>query len=464
MVKIRNVVKAGLIANACLCFAKGKDKTWQRNMQKFILQPNVTVVEGQPQRMVYGSISMPQGSPWCHGDSTYWLVGHQLGETPQCYDLETNTWTTPMIAYMDLKDDLNDLDSHPPNIDRHDCTTFDLNRDGMPDIACSVGAGKGGGFGYTELYLTDLDGSLEKIESHGLQTHPSVRGRFIETLNNHADPENITHVFLSAYGTIRADGLVNHHTMYRMLEREPYFEEVSGPWNIPGKAARLAVVDWNGDGRDDLIVIDKKAWSAFFEQEPGGTFHELNYTQNSRNRKIVAARVADMDMDGINDLIVTTAARYWTHSDVFFPPEVKIFKGVNSKERFDFSETYFRMALPHEAPDIEIVDANQDGIPDIYVVLADKNEEAYCGHPLPWRLRPYPPENWTAPIDEAPDYLLMGMGIGQDEMEDRFLTIPMEFRLPGCGFLANRFGNNHTLLLANGDPGHPGSNAILKWQ
>jgi hypothetical protein len=39
-----------------------------------IFQPEVITVESHPSRQVFGSLSMPEGSPWCDGMPTYWLV------------------------------------------------------------------------------------------------------------------------------------------------------------------------------------------------------------------------------------------------------------------------------------------------------------------------------------------------------------------------------------------------------
>ena len=134
----------------------GNPASLASDLHHAIFQPNITIVESHPQRMVYGSISLPEGSPWCNGNKTFWLVGHQLYETPYCFNAGTMNWTTPEIAMMDLKDKMNDLDAHPPNIDRHDCTTLDVNKDGLPGIVCVVGADKGQGHGYSELYLTRM--------------------------------------------------------------------------------------------------------------------------------------------------------------------------------------------------------------------------------------------------------------------------------------------------------------------
>lgn len=427
-----------------------------------LMQPKITVIEQLPQRMNYGSLSSPEGSPWCGGNATIWLVGHQLDESPYCYDAEIGNWTMPFLSVLDLTDELNDLDAHPPNIDRHDCTTLDVNKDGLLDIVCAVGADKGKGRGYSELYLTQPDGSLQKVLRHGLQKHPTVRARFIEAIHNRVDEGNITHVFLSAYGTRRSDGEVNYHTMYRLIDGEPYFEEVLGPWNKPAKAKKLAVVDWNQDGRDDLIVMHHRNWTMFFEQEEGGTFRMLNMPRNYRTNRIISATVADVDMDGIPDLIVTTD-RYRKRVKEWNPPALKIFKGIDSPQRFNFSDFYFRATLPFSAPDVEVLDVNGDGIPDIYVVLTDTDtQDGYCGGPAPWRIKPYPPADWVAPLDEARDVLFIGKGY-QENLEDRFVSVIMEHTLPGCGFLVEQYGNNKTLLLANGDEGHPGTNVLLQW-
>jgi hypothetical protein len=424
-------------------------------------QPQITVVESHPQRLNYASISFPEGSPWCGGNATFWLVGHQLYETPYCYNAENKSWTTPEIAMMDMDGDLNDLSVIPPYIDRHGCSTLDVNKDGLLDIVCGVGAGKGNGLGYNELYLTQKDGSLQKVLRHGLQEFPYIRCRFVATLYNRVDPGNITHVFISAYGTYRTDGQVNWHTMYRLIDGEPYFVNVPGPWNVHAKVIQITVADWNQDGRDDLIVMHKNKATLFFEQQQNGTFLQVKYTRNYRTNRVRSARVADVDLDGVQDLIVTTSG-FRSRGRKWFNPSLRIFKGINAPERFNFSSFYFRTTLPYEAPDIEILDVNSDGIPDIYVILRDESKDMYCGQRMSENLKPFPPGNWTAPLDKANDLLFIGNGYTVNSSE-LFKSIEMNHVLPGCGFIARLFGDNKTMILANGDEGHVGSNAILKW-
>ena len=72
---------------------------------------NIITLEGHPSRQSAGIISLPDGSPWCKGNATIWIAGHQNTnvDTPYCYD--GNSWSRrPDIAAMDLLDFLNSKD------------------------------------------------------------------------------------------------------------------------------------------------------------------------------------------------------------------------------------------------------------------------------------------------------------------------------------------------------------------
>jgi hypothetical protein len=97
------------------------------------------------------------GTPWCDGLPTFWITGHQTCfESPRC--LVNGTWIRNNRTMLDASDALN---GGP--IDRHYCVTMDVNRDNRSDIICGVGAVLGTGDGYTELYLTQPDGSVQKM-------------------------------------------------------------------------------------------------------------------------------------------------------------------------------------------------------------------------------------------------------------------------------------------------------------
>lgn len=106
---------------------------------------DVLTVEEFPSRMVFGSLSMPLGAPWCQGMPGYWLIGHQpYEETPWClvpkngsieeavqrgfqdYDFANSTWAQNSPALLDTQDRLND-DDNRNSIDRHQCVAMDVN-------------------------------------------------------------------------------------------------------------------------------------------------------------------------------------------------------------------------------------------------------------------------------------------------------------------------------------------------
>lgn len=165
-------------------------------------QPNVTMLEGLPSRRSAGIISLPEGSPWCEGRPTNWLPGHHNHEpdVPNC--LVRGKWRPAKRAVLDELDVLNARDT-PFVIDRHDCGAIDANGDGRIDIYCTVGADRGTGVGWNELYLTRKDGSLFKIVRHGLQRFNTMRTRHTTILRGANGTE---FVFITANHGRREDG------------------------------------------------------------------------------------------------------------------------------------------------------------------------------------------------------------------------------------------------------------------
>jgi hypothetical protein len=110
-------------------------------------------------------------------DETPWCLSNAVNETTSFanYDYTDARFERPRRARLDTNDALNDIDG-PAIIDRHACTFLDVNLDGRPDIVCGVGANKGTGTGYNELYLTGANGNVTKVlDGHGLQKYTTVR-------------------------------------------------------------------------------------------------------------------------------------------------------------------------------------------------------------------------------------------------------------------------------------------------
>ena len=160
------------------------------------------------------------------------------------------------------------------NIDRHDCVHLDCNNDGLQDIACFVGAVRNTGLGYNELYLTQPDGSLQKVFNHGLQKYPSSSTRKAVVLK-HASGSNL--IFVGNNGRKRSDKRTNANRMYRNLltGKPPYFVELQGPFNKLFDVTCAVAGDLNADGLDDLIVCENKNLPRIYLQTMTGQFREV---------------------------------------------------------------------------------------------------------------------------------------------------------------------------------------------
>lgn len=214
----------------------------------------------------------------------------------------------------------------------------------------------------------------------------------------------------------------------------------------------------NNDGIDDILMCNKKKQAFIFLQGSDGTWSRLKMP-NRQTKDWRSARVADIDGDGIKDLVVVVPAKDKS-------AEIRAFKGLEEYPYFNFERRYERLldlSLPYAAPDVEVVDANQDGIADLYVVQVDEaTVGAYCGNRGNWDPKPYtgvqPPADFVPDKDVAPDLLLLGSPSGGG-----FTTVSMAHSEPGCGYVAERFGNNRTMILTQGSTSHPGHNLLLQW-
>lgn len=443
------------------------DEAADNDRHLFGIRPTkITVVDRLPATKLLGSISNASGTPWCGGNRTFWLVGHEPEDSPYC-EYEPDLWHKPYLAKMDLQDVLNQKDDpKKERIDRHDCVAIDANKDGKPDIICGVGANKGHGWGYVELYLTQEDGSIKKwLGNHGLYKYPRMRHRHVKLLRGHNGAEMVF------FGTEGASPALwrNYHRMFRNSYDSigyPYFEEVRGPWLVNFDAACVLSADFDGDGQDDLVVCNEEGMALVIRQQTAENWLKLLPPRKFYRYLLFwqAARVEDVTGDGIADLVVTTFARGK------LPSYLRIFKGRQTYAPrmfpFDMTRPYYQRRLLYHSPDIEILDVNGDGRKDIYVVQVDRtqNSQNYCriqGRTKDWwGGQTQPPEDWVPPRDMAADLILLGRG---DSVQRTWQALRLNHRIPGCGGIAQRFGDYQTLIVAHGDMGHPGYSALFQW-
>lgn len=456
------------------------------------VQPAVTVIDttslkiangapigcserGEGTRVV-GSLSDAEGTPWCNGRPTFWLVGHQPeNEAPFCFDENSKKWSPRYEASLDTIDEDNDnkridarYNKETPNIDRHDCVKLDVNGDHLDDIICVLGAYKGKGGAYNELYFTDpTNNRLEKQRNHGLWAFLNMRTRFLVALRSPDSRGKDDRLFVATKAVKRDDGKPNQHRMFKVIARPPYFEELSGPWVNYGFSPECVVVgDINSDGLDDLIACEgnrrKDGGSRIYIQDKGGDWHiasnsELDLSQsNARNWRNV--RVVDLNNDGLNDLAVVADDRRGKHY-------VRIFAGIRSNsEKFPrkrgtpwirFDKPVFEATMNYTSPDLEFFDFDSDGLKDLYVVQVNESK-GYCAGKARRQS-----SNAVPPPDNAPDVLFRGRG------DFKFHEpVYMTHRLPGCGYMVERFGDEsaRALVLAQGSRSRPGYNVLLTWK
>ena len=330
----------------------------------FSVQPTVTVVGDGLQR-VFAQVLVGQRSPWCGEKRTHWWSGH-ASQGPRC-EVAPGVWqksTVPDATFAG-------------GVDRHGCNAeVDANVDGVPDVICAVGAGRGQGDGENELYLTQANGSLRKVDSadHGLSRFTTMRSRHIAPLRA-ADGGQL--VLITTQGEPRDDGEPNVHRMFRLQPQqpgEPLFRREPGPWEMhfdPDGCVQIA--DLDGNGLDDLLMCDTGRASG-----SSGTAKMFTQGEDGSWTSWTSPNMQDCQ-PGLQRLYLQLAVGnrlrcYWRRSARRCRHRARSWDCVSSlcqglrRARpafFDFSQPYFERLLSHAAPDVEVFDANGDDVLDM---------------------------------------------------------------------------------------------------
>jgi len=386
-----------------------------------MFQPKtVKVVESLPQFARGSSLSMPKGSKWCDGRATYWVVGQDgpqpntVAEEPLCQNVD-GTWTydsnvAGLAALFPPQ-----LDPSQSPINRKDCAYLNVNKnsDDLEDIVCVVG------YGFNELYLTQSNGNVVKQLDHGLELE-SQDSMWIETLKGH---DGSVLVLVASTGKV-VSGKDNRHRMFRVNPSGApwYFEEVTGPFKANFDVTnRPIVADINNDGTDDVILYSSTSPARMFVQSPSnGAWSQVSLPDFKGAQYWVSGRVDYLTSTSVRDLVVTTS-----YNDVAY---VHLFRGTASPPYFDFRRPFHSVRLDSVGVDLEILDVNEDGNNDVYVVMQQPEGCSSNSGQLP-------------PLNRERDVLLIGTGytyqqvVASNYEKSPFLKIKMDHKGRGCGYV-----------------------------
>lgn len=429
-----------------------------------------------PATKVLGSLSSGDGTPWCRGEATFWFVGHEFSEAPYCRRrLQTKrsaavVWERSRSVVLDDEDSKSVL-SGWRYIDRHDCAALDVDGDGVNDIVCVLGANRHKDKGWTELYLTQKNGTVVKVKDHGLHQYPTMSTRYTALLRRAGDGGNRTLLFVSTTGQRRPDGKTNEHRMFRLTSEPPmYFVEHPGPWVKHFQiTAHPLVGDFDGNGHDDLLTWTKAGvMPHMYLQGDDGQFNEVQLDANRKKMETLrywrGVRWGNLTGNKRKDLVVTRGGfrdnhEFWLH----------VFVGTEEPPYFDFRKPYYTRRLPNVPFGIELLDVNRDGIVDVYVTQRALDSE-YCFGDIVEMQETYyggdaqPPPDWVPPVDRAQDLVLVG---SKDPHKNGKYTwkdkVRIRHKMRGCTDMVEAFGNMQTLAVSGGTEPRAGYQYLLEW-
>lgn len=245
----------------------------------------------------------------------------------------------------------------PGRTDRHGCTWGDVNRDGLPDMFCAVGLTSAS---VNELWIQNPDHSFtNKAALYGLtqNSHGRYRTATFVDVNGDGWPD----IYVTRYYGANPDPLnpspaeTNPYPSELWINQggTHFTSDTSYGISVPLNAEKdnhgcNQAVDFNGDGRQDLLVCATDKLRLY--RNDGGSFTNVAGTLGIGGRWN-DAEFADLNGDGLLDLVEVQNSQVrvlFQHPDGSF------------NQVFSAPMTY--------GLNVAVGDINGDNVPDIYVV------------------------------------------------------------------------------------------------
>lgn len=189
--------------------------------------------------------------------------------------------------------------------DHHDCDWGNVDDDGLQDLYCSVGGGKGTKRNSNVLWVQQADGSFVDEAAAYRVTDLSGRGRDVAFLD--ANGDGLDDLFVAnAYP--RQDGLRSENKLFINVRGERFREAREYGLNRQIGGSKVEAADYNDDGWTDLILCGQKERVYLFENRRGRRFEGVG-SRAGVNGSCRAAVLANLDGDRRLDLVRVTRAR-----------------------------------------------------------------------------------------------------------------------------------------------------------
>ena len=252
--------------------------------------------------------------------------------------------------------------------DRHDCQPADVNKDGLNDLFCSVGADRGAAVKSNALYIQQPDHTFVDEAYQWNVSDPWGRGRYGAVLD--ANHDGYPDIF---YGTesLRPDGMPSMDRFYLNTGHGSFVDDPAMGLDLEVGSLCAHAVDFNSDGWPDLLVCGEEGGLHLFRNDQGQGFTDVSSILGAPVTATDAVMV-DVNHDSRPDLIVLTPSKV--------TEQLQLANGTFAPPR-----TILTMKSGRA---LAVGDVNGDHNPDIYVV---------CGR---------------IGSANAPDYLLTGDATG----------------------------------------------------